>query len=128
MNEQEKKAQARLHKGYRRLGTDNPSCVVCGYRGHPDAFERAHIAPNKFHDDWAILCRNCHREQSECEKDKPYEPETQNPQMETIAHYLLGLAKFFELIAQTLIKFGDWLLEQAAHTVPYIPEPTEETD
>ncbi len=108
----------RLERVFRRLGTRNPVCIGCGYSKSPFALELAHIAPKKFHDDVAILCRNCHREQSDAEKDFAYAHETDNPKMETIGRYLLGLSEFFLLIARATSEFGRWLVENAAHVPP----------
>lgn len=115
-------SDTRLEKAYRRLGTSNPICVGCGFCGSPYALELAHIAPREFHDGVAILCSNCHRAQSDSEKDYPYQPQSDNPQMETIGRYLLGLSEFFQMIATRMAEFGHWLLEQSEHVLPYTPE------
>ncbi len=114
----------RREQDYKRLRTRNPVCVLCGYDKHPAALELAHIAPKGFHDDGAALCRNCHREISDGEKDYPYSPETNNTKMETIGRYLLALAEWFRGIASTLEGFGQWLLEQAHVLFPSQEEAT----
>lgn len=105
--------EMRRERDYRRLRTRNPICLHCGYHNHPAAMELAHIAPHKFHDDAGVLCSNCHREVSDPEKDLPYAPQTQNPQIETIGRYLLALAEWFERIARTIAEFGAFLLALA---------------
>lgn len=114
--------EVRREKDYRRLRTRNPVCLSCGYSDHPAALELAHIAPRKFHDDGGVLCSNCHREQSDTEKDFSYAPVTGNPMMETIGRYLLALSEWLSRIGATLAQFGQWLLEQAEHVLPYDPE------
>jgi hypothetical protein len=111
--------ELRREKDYRRLRTRNPICLHCGYSNHPAAMELAHIAPRKIHDDAGVLCSNCHREMSDPEKDRPYAPVTQNPQMEIIGRYLLALSEWFIRIAETIAEFGRWLLQQAEHVRPY---------
>jgi hypothetical protein len=112
----------RREADFRRLRTRTPVCLSCGYSDHPAALEFAHIAPRKFHDDGGVLCSNCHREQSDQEKDFSYEPTTGNPRMEIIGRYLLAVAEWLKRIADTFISFGEWLLEQAEHVLPYEPE------
>jgi len=115
-------SDTRLEKAYGRLGTRNPTCVGCEFDGSPFALELAHIAPREFHDDVGILCSNCHRVQSDSEKDYPYQPQSNNPQMETIGRYLLGVSEFLQMIAARLSEFGQWLLVQSEHVLPYTPE------
>ncbi|KCZ60299.1 hypothetical protein [Hyphomonas atlantica] len=105
--------EMRRERDYKRLRTRNPICIHCGYHNHPAAMELAHIAPREFHDDGGVLCSNCHREVSDPEKDLPYAPQTQNPQIETIGRYLLALAEWFERIARTIAEFGAFLLALA---------------
>jgi len=114
----------RRERDYRRLRTRNPICVGCGYSNSPAAMELAHIAPRKFHGDAVVLCSTCHREQSDTEKDYSYAPQSNNPQMETIGRYLLALAEFFRMIAKTAAEYGQWLLEQSEHVLPYKVEET----
>ena len=112
----------RREADYRRLRTRTPICLSCGYSDHPAAMEFAHIAPRKFHDDGGVLCSNCHREQSDQEKDCSYAPITGNPMMETIGRYLVALAEWLQRIGTTLAEYGAWLLTQAEHVLPYEPE------
>ncbi len=114
--------ETRREKDFRRLRTRDPICVGCGYCKSPAAMELAHVAPRKFHDDAAVLCSTCHREQSDAEKDYSYAPTTDNPQMEMIGRYLIAVSDFLKMIAETLAGFGHWLLEQAEHVLPYEPE------
>ena len=114
--------ETRREKDYRRLRTRNPICVGCGYSDHPAALELAHIAPREFHDDGVVLCSNCHRAQSDTEKDYSYSPQSDNPEMETIGRYLLALSEFFQMMATRMSEFGHWLLEQSEHVLPYTPE------
>ena len=114
--------ETRREKDYRRLRTRDPICVGCGYSRHPAAMELAHITRKKFHDDAAVLCSTCHREQSDSEKDYSYAPQTSNPQMDTIGRYLIALSEYFQMIARTTAEFGRWLLEQSANVLPHEPE------
>lgn len=109
----------RREADFRRLRTRHPICLTCGYMGHPAAMEFSHLAPRKFHDDGGVQCSNCHREASDAEKDFPYAPVTGNPMMETIGRYLLALAEWLQTIGGTLAEFGEWLLAQAPHVLPY---------
>jgi len=114
--------ETRREQDYHRLRTRNPICVTCGYSDHPSAMELAHIIPRKFDDDAVVLCTNCHRTQSDTEKDYSYNPTSDNSQMETIGRYLLSIADLLKLIAAKFEEYGHWLLEQAIHVLPYCPE------
>jgi len=114
--------ETRREKDFRRLRTRNPICLGCGYSEHPAALELAHIAPRKFDDDAIVLCSNCHRAQSDTEKDFSYRPTSNNPQMETIGRYMLSVSDLLKLIAAKFEEFGRWLLEQAQHLLPHNPE------
>ncbi len=116
--------EERREQDCKRLRTRHPICIKCGYDKHPAALELAHMVPKSIHDDGGALCRNCHREESDAEKDYPYSPETDNPMMETIGRYLMALAAWFRGIAGTLEGFGQWLLEQAHVLLPIEGEST----
>src|SRR5690606_18555480 len=62
-------ADRRLERVYRRLGTRTPACTCCS-ESYPHALERHHIAGRAFHDDEAIVCRNCHRKLSDPQIDR----------------------------------------------------------
>lgn len=110
--EAEKRKQSRLHK----LGTNRPSCVVCGeedYRCH----ERHHIAGRHFDDDTAILCRNCHRKLSDLQYDHPAPSCSKPPLEEIVAHFLLGLADLFELLIQKFRQFAESLRNNQSNAI-----------
>lgn len=98
----------RLEKVYRRLGTREPVCVICG-ENYAHALERHHIAGVEYHGDEAILCRNCHRKLSDPQIDRQ-DIDEMDPWLETIGRYLCGLGELLALVAATLIKFGQELL------------------
>jgi hypothetical protein len=102
--------EARREQALKRLGTRNPSCVVCN-EGDPLCLELHHIGGQKHHEDLAIVCRNCHRKLSDQQRDHPADTQGQHPTMATIGHYLLGLADLFRLLATSLVQFGTWLIE-----------------
>lgn len=102
--------EARREQALKRLGTRNPSCVVCS-ENDPLCLELHHIAGQKHHDDLSIVCRNCHRKLSDQQRDHPVDTPRQHPTMATIGHYLLGLADLFRLLAASLVQFGTWLIE-----------------
>lgn len=99
---------ARLERRLAKLGTRNPVCIVCG-EDNPFCLEDHHIAGRHHHDDTARLCLNCHRKETERQKNRPgaFEP-AEYPV--SIGHYLCGLADLFMMIAATLQRFGEWLI------------------
>ena len=115
-------ADIRRQKDFRRLRTQTPVCLSCGYSGSSSALELAHIAPRQFHDDGGVLCSNCHREMSDAEKDLSYAPQSENPQLETIGRYLIALSEWFKRIAETIAAFGRWLLDFAESSDAIEPE------
>ncbi len=116
-------ADVRREQDYKRLRTQTPICLTCGYSGSPAAMEYSHHVPKGFHDDGGVQCSNCHREVSDIERDYSYEPQSANPQMETIGRYLIALAEWFERIANTIAGFGEWLLDFAQSSKAIEPEP-----
>ena len=105
--------ETRYQNAIARLGGREPFCVICGFDDHPAALELAHVAGKNFHDDVAVLCSNCHRRQSDGEKDRGFRPQTYSPELESMGHYLLGLATFLGMLSKTLPDFGERLIEQA---------------
>lgn len=99
---------ARLEQAYRRLGTRSPSCVICG-ESYAHALELHHIGEQAFHDDLAIVCRNCHRKLSDGQIDRR-KLSSPDRRSETIGRYLLGLSDLFRLIANTLSSMARELL------------------
>jgi len=94
-------------KALNRLGP-NPKCVLC-----PEddwrCLERHHLAGRAFDELTIVLCRNCHRKQSDPSDNNkaPLEPSI----MERIAHFLLGLARFFLELARKFEEYGSLLAE-----------------
>jgi hypothetical protein len=109
-------AEVRLERAFRRLGTRNPMCACCP-ENYPHALELHHVAGQTHHDDTVILCRNCHRKLSDAQIDRS-DWTAPDPRIETIGHYLCGLADLFRLIAEALATFGEWLLGQRAAIEP----------
>jgi hypothetical protein len=109
----------RKERHFRRLGTRNPVCVICGRRDpyHPEIFDLHHVAGKNHHDDVCIVCSNCHRTLTDRQKD--HLPPAASPpigMLATIGHYLLGLADMLAMIVEILRKFGNWLLGEASRT------------
>ena len=108
MDEDDRKQQ-RL----RRLGTRIPCCLGCG-ETDPVVFEQHHIAGRKYSNDTTTVCLNCHRKQSDKQRDHvpPGSREPTGP-LAVIGHYLLGLADFLAMIVERLREFGAWLIGEA---------------
>lgn len=109
-------ADQRAERAYRRLGTRTPSCTCCG-ESYLHALERHHIAGRAFHDDDAIVCRNCHRKLSDPQIDRE-KLDCMDPWLETIGRYLCGLGELLALVAATLTAFGRELLGITENVVP----------
>lgn len=116
------KEEKQREKDYRRLRTRTPVCLTCGYSGSSSSMHYSHIAPRRFHDDGGVQCLNCHGERTAAERGQSYEPQSENPQMETIGRYLLALADWLSRIAETIAAFGAWLLDVAESSPNIEPE------
>ena len=75
--------------------------------------ELHHIAGNGRHEAMVISCFNCHRKCSDMQKDHPPVDPGANSLLDTIGHYLLGLADTLKYIVETLYKFGHALIDFA---------------
>lgn len=102
----------RLERTLERLGTRTPRCIHCG-DDRPHCLEAHHIAGRKFDDDTVIVCRNCHRDLSDVQKDHPRQQTNELHIAERIGHYLLGLADLLRLVVERFEEFGRALIELA---------------
>ena len=110
--------ERRRIRAYRRLGSWDAACVVCG-ETNPHCLEADHIAGKKYSDDTAPLCLNCHRKRTDAQLDHPNLAAKAEPTyLEIVGRYLLGLAELFEMLAERLREFGLRLIEAAAHCPP----------
>ncbi|WP_146190647.1 hypothetical protein [Marinicauda salina] len=98
----------RLERQYRRLGTRNPACVVCG-ESDPFCLELHHIGEQKHNDELAIVCRNCHRKVTDPQKDRAH-VECDDPEREQLGRLLCGLSDLFAMIGDSLGAWGRKLL------------------
>lgn len=112
MDELEKRKEARRRQAHERLGSANFRCVICG-ENNPHCLELHHIAGQKFGNELAPVCRNCHRKLSDDQRDHPQAISGDPGLLEQIAHYLLGFADMLLLAAQRLKEFGRKLIEKA---------------
>ena len=110
----------RLQGARERLKVPNPKCAFCP-ENNPLVLEKHHVAGKGFHDDTVIVCRNHHRLLSDLQKDHPEKIYEQPADLEQIAHYLAGLADFFELLVKTLRKFAKPLTEKADDNSGNVP-------
>jgi hypothetical protein len=111
--ERDRKREARRRRQLENLGFDDPRCVFCG-NDNPFCLELDHVA-GRAHDEtvWPV-CRNCHAERTNLQKDHPPKgPDPKAPD-EVIGRFLLGLADFFEMLIEKLRYWGESLIARAA--------------
>lgn len=101
--------ERRRQSALERLGTNNPCCIFCG-EDDWRTLEKHHIAGKAYDDFTCIHCRNCHRKQSDRQKDHPEQTGAPVGMSEALGHFLLGLADFFELLIEKLREFGEALI------------------
>lgn len=106
--DQETRKQKRLEK----LGSNHPVCVICG-ESDWRCLEQHHIAGKDYDDSLATTCRNCHRKLSDTQKDHPPKVAQAPSGLESIGHFLVGLADLFALIVEKLREFGRVLIASA---------------
>ena len=105
--------EARKQRRFEKLRTNNPSCSVCGERDHR-VLEENHVAGRKRDGFVIIKCRNCHRKVTDDQQDHPaFDPDA-DTMLDTIGHFLLGLADMLRLIVEKLYEFGLELIERAS--------------
>ena len=106
------KDERRKWAAFRRLGTNDPRCVLCG-ESDWRCLELHHVAGRAYGAQTVILCRNCHRKVSD-PTDNARMPDDP-PILERIGHLLGGLATLLAEAVTTLRELGVTLLEAARH-------------
>ena len=104
--------ERRRQAAFERLGTTKPVCIICG-ESHPHTLENHHTAGRHYDDLIGKKCRNCHRKLSDLQKDHPDKITEIADLLEIVAHLLLGLSDFFELLIEKFREFAAQLLERA---------------
>jgi hypothetical protein len=113
MDDKELAREARKQRRLEALGTNKPRCGACG-ECDDRTLEAHHVAARKNDPATVIVCRNCHRKVSDDQKDHPSFDPAADPLLQTIGHFLLGLADLLRLAVQKLTEFGHTLIERAA--------------
>lgn len=114
MDEVEIARETRKQRRLEMLGTNTPRCGTCGHnrwqsieKHHPSGIARDKTTT-------VLICRNCHRELSDNQKDHPaFHPGTDKT-LDMIGHFMLGLADMLRMIIEKLYEFGLALIERAA--------------
>lgn len=112
------KSSIRKEHQLQRLGDSTPVCIVCGYSA-PEGLVKAdrslledHHLPALHVGPTVSLCRNCHAEQSEKQRDwpKPMFDANRSP-LVTLAAFLRGLCEFLISMADHVLLWTTWLLQ-----------------
>lgn len=94
------------------LGTNAPRCGICG-ESDWRCMELHHIADHGRDDATVCICRNCHRKVSDDQRDHPPFNPNADTVLDSIGHFLLGLADMLRIIVERLYAFGRSLIERA---------------
>jgi hypothetical protein len=105
MDKRELNRERRKQRALERLGSNNPSCVLCSY-DDPLALELHHLAGQAFGDDTVTVCRNCHRRLSDYQKDHSLEQGKSGGELEPIRRFMEGLADLFEMLVKRLREYA----------------------
>ena len=103
----------REQRTYERLGTDKPQCACCG-EADWRCLEAHHLAGRRRDPSTVVVCANCHRKLSDIQKDHPALDDKADRLLETVGHFLLGLADLCRLLVEKLTAFGLGLIERSA--------------
>lgn len=107
-----------LHRGAvknkkeRLAGIHNEVCIGCA-GDLASGKEDDHMIGRKHGDLVWPLCPTCHRKRTELQREEP--PPTADPRnpLEVIGRWLLSVAEYFELMCETVRRFGEFLIELA---------------
>jgi|SRR6185437_5103436 len=98
MDEYEKRRRSRILAAYRRLGTSNPACSVCG-EDSPFCLEKHEPGGRKHSSLYVIICRNCHRKLEDARRDHLPPIWIPPDAVESLSKALQGEADLFERLA-----------------------------
>ncbi len=103
---------ANRNRKKRLPGIHNEVCLGCA-NDLDSSKEDDHMAGRK-HDDivWP-LCQPCHHTRSEYQREQPKPSGNPRNVFAVIGRWLLSIAEYFELMCDTLRKFGEYLIELA---------------
>lgn len=110
--------EARMERRFQTLGTRTPRCPCCS-ESTWNCFQVHHIAQAKYMPDVTIIvCLNCHRKLSEMQEEHPMFDKNADPFLQSLVHFLLGLADMFELAIEKLREFASALMQRAREVGP----------
>ena len=112
MDEEGYQRERRRERQYERLGTRTPRCPCCG-ETHPACFEGHHIAGRQYDPTTILVCASDHRKLTDMQKDHPMFDPDADPFLQSLAHFLWGLADMLVLAAEKLKEFAAGLLQRA---------------
>ena len=113
MNKIDLARETRKQRRFEALGTNEPRCGTCGERDWR-CIEQHHPSDYARDDTTVLMCRNCHRKVSDDQKGHPaFEPDA-DPMLDSIGHFLLGLADMLKIIFERLYVFGLALIDRAS--------------
>lgn len=112
MDKKSKAKEIRKQNRLERLGDNHPMCSTCPQEDWR-CFQDHHIAQEAFDDTLIRECLNCHAILSDDQIDHPKQIGEPPHILETIGHFLLGLADWMALLLAKLREFGERLIDEA---------------
>jgi hypothetical protein len=113
MTKKELAREARKQRRLEALGTNYPHCGMCP-ETRWQCMEKHHPSDHGRDPTTVLACRNCHRVLSDDQLDHPAFEASADPVLDSIGHFLLGLADMLRIIIEKLYAFGLALIERAA--------------
>ena len=93
-------------------GHEHLVCTICG-EDEVLCLIEDHVAGRKYDDALRLICENCDCKRTADQRcDPPPGPNPRNP-FEVIGRWLLSLATYFDLLKDTLRRFGLFLIDLA---------------
>jgi len=97
---------------FNRLGIEHHVCVICG-EGEVLKLIVDHIAGRAYSEAVALICENCDCVRTADQRCDPTAGPNPENVFEVIGRWLCGLATYFEMLADTLRTFGEFLINLA---------------
>jgi hypothetical protein len=102
----------RKRRKFWALGITNHVCALCP-EDDPLCLEVEHPAGQAHDDTVILLCCNHHRKRTADQRCDPSPSENPRNVFEVIGRWLLSIASYFELLTNTLRRFGEYLINLA---------------
>jgi hypothetical protein len=103
--------QKKIRK-FEAMGIEHHLCTICG-QSDPIGLVVDHVAGRNHDDSVRLLCESCDAIRTADQRCDPSPGDNPKNVFEVIGRWLLGIASYFELLTDTLRRFGEFLINLA---------------